>query len=1599
MLAALTAAIALPLVVHLLFRQRERIIEWAAMRFLPVAKKKRNRRIDHWSLFLARVLGLLLPLLAMLSVLPRAERFWQSIRPGAFEATASSPRIHTVIVLDATLSLTAQRDGETFLEQAKRKAGEVVASANPGDGFSLILLDGASSVRVPGPSNHFDAVRDEISRVMPFHGPTDLSIGLSAAIDVLARSPAAYPHRRVLVFTDRQRTAFAGLLADGVQPAAEIWNRLTTRADVAFVDVGVDGLENLAVTDLVLADPLPMAGDSALVTATVRNSSRMEKRQVRVELAMMRPGAKFTPIETRVIEAIPVNGQASVSFILENRAKFRVPGPHVIRVKLTEADALSVDDERSLAFDVRDGLNVLLVNGQPAGPPLKRASEFLAEALAPGGRYSPGNPFRPRTISYEEFHDATLSDLANIDCLVLCDVPGVTPSQVARIESHLKRGGGVIIGLGPNAVAHREIYNRLLSDYLPGTIVGERHATVNLVATDAAYRLPPLNAFPDANARAALSSVPFHGYVRLDPHIVSGARRILAFAGVDSANDEKPDAALVEMIRHRGRVVVFTSTLNRDWTDWPVLPSFLPFAHELVRFASSNRDPWTISVGEAIEDYFPADAVGRPAFLTKPDGSRDAATISAADSGGVVRFNPQPLAGLCEITVANQMPHPLAVNVPNSTAGINESDLRRLDTREIATINPAIQIVSDTHEMKSSVADDGRTVLTPKPQGPFVAKWLAIAGLAALVLELLLAWRFGPARTVLCADPSSGTLPAFDRLLRLVGWLMAFVMIVLFVVVVPSTMRGDLPEFVPYSVRDAFEKSFEVPKAGPGEGTRWRFASSSVFVGSFHSDRFWITGVIVALILGALILYHKERRAVGSSKRLVLPFLMRASVYLTMGLVILPQLRLVFEREGLPEIAIILDTSASMESVDRDQSAPRLQRVIDHLLKDDAVLLARLQRDRRVIVHVYALDDQTRLIASLEASADLESARTAIAGLKSDGPASRLGDGVDAVLKAHRGGSLAAIILASDGITTQGADLSTAGRNAARAGVPLYTIGVGDHREPLDLAIADVKADDVVAKGDEWISDARILTRGAPTTPIKVTLFEKKGEARIALQTITVAADPGGKPIPIRLKTRPAESGEKTYVIETPDQTGELDSANNRIERTVLVTEGKKLRVLLIEGRSRYEFRFLKTLFEREVEAAGERSIDFKFLLMDAGKDFATTDRSALRAFPSRLELFEYDVVIFGDVDPTTLPRGSAPLQDLADFVRVRGGGLLIVAGEQHMPAKYFDSSLADLLPILPAGESVPPTSEDRPLVDGFQLQLTPLGRQHPLLRLSSEDGENQALWQRLPALFWHSSGYTHRLSAEVMAVHPARGGDQKPGENHALILQQFAGAGRVMFFGFDETWRWRLRKDEELFNRFWRQAVRVLARNRVARVEIRANKPGPFRRDEPISITVRFPDDAPPPTGAVSVSLERVVADGDRENSTMILTKVEGSRATWKGTLSRTPEGVYRFRLLEPSDVGRTPTLEIAVKPPPGESDRLELNTLELSRAASESGGKYYSIDAIKGILDDLPEGLRFPLNQPCPPVPLWNLPLTFVTLLSLLGFEWVLRKRSRLL
>ena len=146
-----------------------------------------------------------------------------------------------------------------------------------------------------------------------------------------------------------------------------------------------------------------------------------------------------------------------------------------------------------------------------------------------------------------------------------------------------------------------------------------------------------------------------------------------------------------------------------------------------------------------------------------------------------------------------------------------------------------------------------------------------------------------------------------------------------------------------------------------------------------------------------------------------------------------------------------------------------------------------------------------------------------------------------------------------------------------------------------------------------------------------------------------------------------------------------------------------------------------------------------------------------------------------------------------------------------------------------------------------------------------------------------------------------------------------------------------------------------------------------------------------------VKLTVER--RNPTRPPEIMTLKNVPGTRGTFEGTLTRTPEGDYRFWLSEPSLPDPKPSATCKVLPPPGEMFGLRLDQPALEAAAETSGGRYYNLADADRLVDELPNGTRVTVNAPGPPWLVWNHVVLFLMLLLFLTTEWLLRKRKNLL
>ncbi len=637
---------AVPIIIHLLNRKRFQVVTWAAMRFLLAAQRKnvRRLRLEQWLLLVIRVLIGLLLVLAMASVYPEAEPLWQKLFPGGASAPATQGRTHRILVLDACFSMATQLDDDTSrFDAAKTQAKAILDRAGPGDGFSVVLLSSPAQVIVAGPADDRGKVLREIEALKLPHGSADIAGGLRLVADMVGKPLGKYARREVALLTDLKRSNWnlpkpegsgEAHTASGSGSLSESWQIIARESRVVFLDVARLDVDNLAVTNLSLGESLPLVGVDTSVAAVVRNFGQQDRRKVPVELLIgkaPKAGQKLGLREMgQQLVDIPAGQSVKVTFALDKSKRFAEPGEYLVQVKLPE-DLLKLDDTRSLVVKVRDSIPVMVVNGKFAADRLERADEFVVTALNPFPKnvVSPDIPARPERRSIREFEDAGLSDLAKFDCVFLCDVPTISAAEAHRLEAHLRRGGSIVIGLGPKSSEHLDNYNRVLwnegKGILPGRLLGVKEAapgeSFHFHADEEAFHRPPLSAcFQDEVVRASISTPIISRYVRIDAPANGAARRIFSYVTsqnnsgkADRPDDVGPrDAAIVDFPRHRGRVILCTTTLNADrkWTEWPIHFTFAPFLNEALRYAVASDVKHTLLVGEPLEEYVSFGQVG-----------------------------------------------------------------------------------------------------------------------------------------------------------------------------------------------------------------------------------------------------------------------------------------------------------------------------------------------------------------------------------------------------------------------------------------------------------------------------------------------------------------------------------------------------------------------------------------------------------------------------------------------------------------------------------------------------------------------------------------------------------------------------------------------------------------------------------------------------------------------------------------------------------------------------------------------------------------------------------------------------------------------------
>ena len=585
----------------------------------------------------------------------------------------------------------------------------------------------------------------------------------------------------------------------------------------------------------------------------------------------------------------------------------------------------------------------------------------------------------------------------------------------------------------------------------------------------------------------------------------------------------------------------------------------------------------------------------------------------------------------------------------------------------------------------------------------------------------------------------------------------------------------------------------------------------------------WMLFCFALLLLAFVVLVHR-RESSRLSLRIAAGVLRAGIIGAVIVLLCRPVLVLQQEKTEPSWVALVLDTSQSMDRHERyrgeDLAASvaagagladpaeavqhsRLELARRALLQKDAAAIRTLLVRNQVRILRFA--DDVQALASVATTDDLDLAVAALSDASATGTGTNLAGALADVIESEAGGRLAAVVLASDAQSTAPASLGPV-VDLARAGqVPILPLRIGSPQPPQDVQVGPIVADENVFLKDLAAIRARVAVTGLDMpTPLTIRLIDESAPGQ-AVATELVKLGGPQRETEIEFRIKPDRTGRVAYLVQADQLPGE-DETDNNVDRVELRVVEDKLRVLYVEGYPRFEYRYLKNTLLREA------TIESSILLLNADPEFAQEGTAPIRRFPETpAEVNAYDVVIFGDVDPTGDWLSPAQARLLVDFVADSGGGFALLAGQQYAPQRFRGTPLEKLIPVRTDPQYT--GSQQGTLTNPYRPRLTVEGLHSRLFRFDPDAQVSAELFESLPGLYWTARTLGPRPGAETLAEHPALAVPTDQALPMPLMVLGRYGAGKVFFCATDDLWRWRRHTGEYLHDVFWVQLCRTLMR------------------------------------------------------------------------------------------------------------------------------------------------------------------------------------------
>ncbi len=665
----------IPIILHLLNRERARRLIFSTVRFIQMSHQTNVRRhkLKRWLLLLMRIL-----ILALLGV--------AFARPFFAAAPVITQKIggkrNAVIILDTSYSMQY----EEVFKDAKEEGAKILGGLDSTDAACLILSSDKARVVAPlgSESSH---LRSALNTAEVTYEPTDYLDALQTANEILESIPIG--QKQVYLISDMQKRGWENFIET---------DKLNPDVQVEFINVGIEQPKNLAITGISVPPVILNEQQASHLVARVHNYGDEPVENLSVRLF----------IDENMIQTVQLDIEPDDLADAVFKIDFQDEATHTGWVELPE-DGLAVDNKRYFTLQSLQSIKVHAVGNrsQTRRSFQKPETFFMKMAFTAGSDAVPIDFSESTTIP-------SAATLARTDVLILADVARFSLSEANRIKTYVAAGGGLIVTVGDNFDA--DVYEQHLGGevgLMPCSFVqavGDAFDREQFrVLATVKYEHPIFAPFKEPN-HGDFGKARFYRVFQAVP--TADATVIAAYDDGSPALFEKSygDPRALSTTGTPGRVLCFTSTIDRQWNDLPIRAVYLPFLHEAIKYLAL-KDVETrpdYRVGDSIELDVETEGVkgqrDRVLAIFNPNSVETRLQSNEDNITTSVFYTDTTIPGIYSIHASGEEARYFVINTEATESDLASRDVEELTSMLKGTVDesaedtPTAELIAQYHE-------------------------------------------------------------------------------------------------------------------------------------------------------------------------------------------------------------------------------------------------------------------------------------------------------------------------------------------------------------------------------------------------------------------------------------------------------------------------------------------------------------------------------------------------------------------------------------------------------------------------------------------------------------------------------------------------------------------------------------------------------------------------------------------------------------------------------------------------------------------------------------------------------------------------------------